>query len=291
MDESNYVTLFAHFKLTIWNSTMATEKDYSEDSNNFFLNEQNKKKKKELKEKYGITDSGFESEAPPEIINSFLNYVEQFEENWEKRESKKIREVLNNPAFTKAEEIEPELLKEEIEKVLKVYAEHNFFVDIIEKDEVKDIDFYKFLTEELLEHETDLINVPGMNTNFIYEEFHPNPKLNIKDCVEYFHWGLKEKDKEQILLWSAKESIVLNNVNCNRDEFANKLFILFPDNIEETKINFKEINVNDLKAQIELIISFKSGDKDRSEIYNIIFGFNRVDADYMEIKSLEIITI
>ncbi len=268
---------------------MAKEKDYSEDSQNFYINEQNKKKKKELEEKYGMTSFNGNSEAPPEVMNNFLDYIQQFEENWEKAESKKIKEILGFPEFKKIEDIDPEFLNAEIDNVLKKYSEKNYFVDIIEKNDVKPEDFYKFLTEELMEHETDFMNISGMNTNFIYEEFHPNPKLNIKDCVEYFHWGLKSKDKEQTLLWAAKENILLNNINYNRDDFAHNLFELFPDNIEETKINYKEINTNDLNAQIELIISFKTGDKDRSEIYNIIYEFNKVDADHMEVRSVEII--
>ncbi len=266
-------------------------KDYSEDSKNFYLNEQNKKIQKELEEKYGMQGSGVSDDASPEIMNNFLNYVQQFEEQWEKAQRKKIREILGNPIFRKIEDIKPDKIEDEINFVLQKYAEKNFNIDIIEKDDVKPGDFYIFLTEELMEHETDFISIPGMNTNFIYEEFHPSPKLNIKDCVEYFHWGLKNKDKEQTLLWSAKENIALNNISYDRDEFALNLFKLFPDNIEETKINFKEININDLKAQIELIINFKSGDKDRSEIYNIIFEFNKVDADYMEVRSVEIINI
>lgn len=268
---------------------MAKKKDYSEDSKNFYLNEKNKKKQKELEEKYGMTSFDGNSEAPPEVMNHFLDYVQQFEEQWEKAESKKIREILGNPIFRKIEEIEPDKIEDEIEIVLQKYAQKNFNIDIIEKDDIVPGDFYMFLTEELMEHETDFISIPGMNTNFIYEEFHPNPKLNIKDCVEYFHWGLKKKDKEQTLLWSAKDNIVLNNISYDRDEFAVNLFKLFPDNIEETKINFEEINIIDLKAQIELIINFNTCDKDKTEIYNIIFEFNKVDADYMEIRSIEII--
>lgn len=266
-----------------------TPKDFSEDSKNFYLNEQNKKIKKELKEKYGMLGSGGSDDTPPEVMNNFLNYVQQFEEQWEKAESKKLREILGNPIFRKIEEIEPGKIEDEIDIVLDKYAEKNYYVDVIEKDDVSPEEFYNFLTQELMEHETDFINVPGMNTNFIYEEFHPNQKLNIKNCVEYFHWGLKNKDKEQTLLWSAKENIKLNKNNYNRDDFAENLFKLFPDNIEETNLTFKEISVNDLKAQIELLVIYKAGSKSRSEIFNINLGLNKIDAEYMEVSSVEII--
>lgn len=264
-------------------------KDYSEDSKNFYLNEQNKKKQKQLEEKYGMKSLEGESEAPPEVMNNFLNYVEQYEEQWEKAERKKIREVFGNPIFRKIEEIEPDAIEDEIEIVLEKFAQHNYNVDIVEKDDVNPEDYYVFLTEELMEHETDFMNVPGMNTNFIYEEFHPNPKLNIKDCTDYFHWGLRKKDKEQTLLWSAKDNILLNNISYNKDEFAENLFKFFHDNIEDTKITFKEINADELSAQIELLVNYKVNGKSRSEVYIMNLGFNEVDADYMEVSSVEIV--
>ena len=39
---------------------------------------------------------------------------------------------------------------------------------------------YKFITEELFEHEMDNISVSGMVTHFIYEEFHPNHEQDLK---------------------------------------------------------------------------------------------------------------
>jgi hypothetical protein len=44
---------------------MPKQKDYSEDADSFFLNEQNKKKEKILKEKYGMSSMGGNSEASP----------------------------------------------------------------------------------------------------------------------------------------------------------------------------------------------------------------------------------
>ena len=264
-------------------------KDHSEDSKNFYLNEQNKKIQKELEEKYGMQGSGVSDDASPEIMNNFLNYVQQFEEQWEKAERKKIREILGNPIFRKIEEIQTECIEDEINIVLNIYAERNYYVDIIEKDDVRPEDFYNFLTQELMEHETDFINVPGMNTNFIYEEFHPNPKLNIKDCTDYFLWGLRKRDKKDLLMWATKENITLNNVNLKGDDFAEKLFELFPDNIEETKLTFKEINVDELKAQIELLLNYRKDDKSRSELYKINLSFKKVDSEYMEVNSLEIV--
>jgi hypothetical protein len=45
---------------------------------------------------------------------------------------------------------------------------------------------YRFIAEELFFHEMNNVRVKGMVTCFIYEEFHPNAKLDIEDAYEYF---------------------------------------------------------------------------------------------------------
>ncbi|MHB8338532.1 MAG: hypothetical protein ACYDEE_14045 [Ignavibacteriaceae bacterium] len=86
-------------------------------------------------------------DAPPEIINKFLDNVNDFEEAWEKAESKKVIEILGFPRFRKAVELMPGELATEIAEVLAKYADNNINIDVIEKDDVSDEMLYKFLTE------------------------------------------------------------------------------------------------------------------------------------------------
>ena len=65
------------------------ENKYSEDIEKFFLSHQNKKKEKELKEKYGMTQMCVNEDAPPEIVNEFLKNVEEYEAAFEHAEQKK----------------------------------------------------------------------------------------------------------------------------------------------------------------------------------------------------------
>ncbi len=146
-------------------------KDYSEDSKNFYLNQKNKKKKSELNEKYGMDFHDTNSEASPMVMNEFLNYVEKFEESWEKAENKKVIEIIGNPVFKRLADLKENEIPDEIQKVLSVYEKYDILVHVNEKGKVSDSDFYNFLTVILPEHETFLMDVPGMRTNFIYEEF------------------------------------------------------------------------------------------------------------------------
>jgi hypothetical protein len=50
-------------------------------------------------------------------------------------------------------------------------------------------ELYRFTTEELFEHEIDDINIPGMISGFIYDEFYPdyeydNTRYALDDCIK-----------------------------------------------------------------------------------------------------------
>jgi aspartokinase len=146
--------------------------DYSDDAQSFYLNEQNKKKRKELKDKYGgefhkLNDSNL----PLEIENQFLNNIEQFEAQFKDSKLVKVIDIIDNQKFKSVNELSDNEIAGAIQEVLNIYAEHSINIDIIEKQDVTDRDFYIFLTERLPNEETDDINLPGWTNNFIYEDF------------------------------------------------------------------------------------------------------------------------
>lgn len=205
---------------------MPRKKNYSEDMKNFFLDEQNKKKKEELEEKYGMELMAEKEDTPPEVMNEFLNQVAAFEEAWEKGERKKVIEILGNPAFKKIDELLPGELETETEKVLAKYAEHNIQVDVLEPDDVTEEAFYQFLTEELPEHETGFIPVPGMMTGFIYEEFHPSDKLDARQIVECFSFPYFDKDMERMQTYLCKGEMTFNGKRLSTAEFMEEMLRL-----------------------------------------------------------------
>lgn len=52
--------------------------------------------------------------------------------------------------------------------------------------DVEEKELYRFITDELFEHEMDDMRIPGMTSCFIYEEFHPNAKNEIERAIDYF---------------------------------------------------------------------------------------------------------
>lgn len=274
--------------------------DFSEDAYNFYLNEQNKKKRKELEEKYGADYHKVDENAPPEIESQFLNYVKQFEEQWENAETKKVIEILGNPSFKKLEEIKPEELSDEIDKVLEIYSQYQINVDVL--DEVTQEDFYLFLTEELPQHETTSIQIEGMTTNYIYEEFHPSNKLDAKQSIEDFLLGILSNNKKDFLTtWISKEKLMdSDGTSISIDDFIAKsrsLFSGLPSDIkkpENREINFIDFNFGEKNlVDVDLILRYKMkhsarGTKRSSNINEKLFRF-RFELERSEYGGFEIV--
>lgn len=165
----------------------------------------NEAKKKELEEKFGAKFGETNNDLPPEIESQWLNNVQEFEIQFENAKRISVREYVGNPSFTPLNEIPEENLRGELNDVLKYLSDHNINVDFI--CEVPDKEAYRFVTEELMNHETDDIHIEGMTTNFIYEEFYPNDELDAKNFAEQFLWHLFERNLEYALGDFAKDEV------------------------------------------------------------------------------------
>lgn len=273
---------------------MSTKKDYSEDQNSLFHSEQIKKKQDELKKKFGMKFMESHEDASPELINKFLENVLHFEEAFEKAESKKVIEILEYPKFKNLDELTSSDIPEEIEKVLDEYAKHNIYIDVIEKDDVSEADFYKFLTEELTQHEMEFIDIEGFNSNFIYEEFHPSDKLDAKDAIEYFLNGLPANDKKNIDLYLCRKEMQLNGKRMPLSEFIKSMNWLIPKKVTGRQIIFKDFNFGehntvkvDFKVSSEVLI--QGNLKQTETTLHLIFGLQKCEFGGFEIISCNIL--
>lgn len=140
-------------------------------------------KKKELEEKYGAHFSEF-NELPPEMENQWLNSIEEFEKQFDNAKRTTVWEYMDKPDYKTKDELKPFEISHELERLFELLEKSNISLSTL--CEVEDAELYRFITEELFQHEMDDIRIPGMTCNFIYEEFHPNAKLDIKDAIDYF---------------------------------------------------------------------------------------------------------
>jgi hypothetical protein len=144
----------------------------------------NELKKRDLTEKYGASFSNINDDLSPEIENIWLNNIEEFEKQYEKAKLTTVWEYIGKPEYRKITEINESEISTRLNELFDLLDKNNISLDTI--CEVEEKELYRFITEELFEHEMDDIRIPGMTSCFIYEEFHPNAQNEIERAIDYF---------------------------------------------------------------------------------------------------------
>jgi hypothetical protein len=179
------------------------------------------------------------NKLPPEIENEFLLNVQQLEDAWKDVKYVKVYDLVGKPDFKKARESSDSEVKDGLEKLLHLLNEHNINLAVHGEYEPRII--YRFITEELFEHETDDLQLPGMSKNFIYEEFHPNHKTDIEECARNFlnHWFEKNFDEHSPEL--NDPFILSDGTIINKEKVLKKLNDVFASFTSFTNCQFTDI--------------------------------------------------
>ncbi len=157
----------------------------------------NEYKREELADKYGANFSeGSNPDLPPEIEAQWLNYVEEFERQYENATQIPLRQFVGFPSIRPLADIPTSEVEAELDRLLDLLAEHSVYVDFLNDVEVEEA--YRFISEELLDEEIDDMRIPGMNLNFIYEEFHPNDAEDVKMWAREFLDAFFRKDERHL---------------------------------------------------------------------------------------------
>ena len=121
---------------------------------------------------------------PPELENEFLKNILAFEHRYAKIKMVKIADLLGNPVVVKAAKLDDAAIAEAYDGLEALLAQKNI---VVEFTRPRDERFkYRFITEELFEHETDDMEVEGVTKYFNYEEFHPDHEAEIKEYAIKF---------------------------------------------------------------------------------------------------------
>jgi len=156
---------------------------------------ENEIKKMKLSLEHGTDFSLPDSkDVPPEIESVWLDYIQQFEDQFSQNKRISVYDFIGKPDFKKQDEISDDNIEAELDHLIEIMNKYNVVVDTI--CDVDDRELYRFITEELFAQETNDIRIEGMKHYFIYEEFHPNHEYDIKNhCMDFINSVLdKEKD-------------------------------------------------------------------------------------------------
>jgi hypothetical protein len=192
----------------------------------------------------GTTDE----EIPAEIENQFLTNIVEFEKEYASGKTISVFEKIGSPDhFKPISEISDRDIEQAWDTLSAYMSEHGVELSACSPN-VSARELYRFTIEELFKHETDDINVPGMTTCFIYDEFYPdhvydNTRAAVDDCIraifckEPFEW-----------MHHFAEQIRLNNhLSLSRDDFKNIInrFKDVHDEIELDTLDVESAKIED----------------------------------------------
>jgi hypothetical protein len=207
--------------------------------------------KLKLQAEFGAQFDEISNDVSPEMEQQFLKQVYDFEKAWEQQEITTVGKLLGSPCFKKLSEIPPEDLSSEWQSVLDVYNEKGISVDF--NNEYPVAVKYRFATEELPNHETMFVDMPGMMLGFIYEEFHPNHASDMEEKVRTFLEGWFERDVTKCASVVSKEFILDNGVMLSQKKFIEKLTQVFEsfERFDESEFFIAETSYDKQEAEGE----------------------------------------
>jgi hypothetical protein len=228
-------------------------------------------KRKALSEKYGVHFGETNTELPAEIEEVWLNSVEKIERQYENAKSTTVWEYIGKPACRKITELNHNEISARLNELFDLLNNNNIALDTI--CEVEEKELYRFITEELFEHEMNDMRMPGMTCHFIYEEFHPNAQHEIESAIDYFFRMTMGKMKNiggdgyDILYVDEKNFKDAKGNKIGKKKVVNDLnnFLDSFDSFEINQYDIKALNMNEQETNSEVFFSIQ---------YNGIFEGN-----------------
>ena len=234
------------------------------------LRDENQELKKKMEEEFGASKGWTNPDLPSEMENEFLNHIMAFENAWKDAKRITLYEFLGKPSYRPLDELQPEEISTELERIYSLMLEHQVRLDTI--CEVSDNELYRFITEELFLEEKDDMRVPGMMSSYIYEEFHPNHEYDLNRHTEEFIKSYMDKTSEYYLIFLNSEAEKQEWHTHFRDTFSRFELLKF----EVASISF---NLETKKAQVEFECDIKAEVDGSSDIFRYT-GKGKLNFDY-----------
>ena len=124
------------------------------------------------------------SSLSPDVENHWLKSVYAWEAAYKNAKRIRLYDYIGRPTYAKWDSLTPQQVTKELERIHTIMENNSVQLSCICKYD--DITLYKFITEELFEHEMDDMRVLGMTSHFTYEEFHPNHDYDIREHTADF---------------------------------------------------------------------------------------------------------
>ncbi|MBK8983442.1 MAG: hypothetical protein IPM38_14275 [Ignavibacteria bacterium] len=193
--------------------------------------------KMKLTAEFGMKE--MKSDLPDELENEWLNNIYNFEKQFKDAKRISVYERLDKPEFKKMSDMNDEEISSELDCFFELMEKNNLTLNFLcdYNDRIK----YEFITEEFFKKEIDDIRIDGMNTNFIYEDSHPNHEYDIKEAVDdFFKFFLDERfNEEHTGFIYLNDMISYLGKTIPKNEYI-KILITFREEINPAGLDFIE---------------------------------------------------
>jgi len=207
---------------------MANAKDYSEepfsDDPQKNLQIENELLRLKLQAEFGAVSAG-SADMPAEMEHEFLKSGLAFEQRSANAKRVTLYELLGRPVYKKADDLDEQFIGEAFQAITGMLDQHNIDVAFLRPrdDRFK----YRFITEELFEHEMDDLLMPDMMICFTYEEFHPDHDLDIRSRVDNLLSGWFNRSTKEIGIYLADNFMIPQDNILPKAQLLEKLDLVF----------------------------------------------------------------
>jgi hypothetical protein len=153
---------------------------------------ENELKRQTLQAHFQIQLAPKEPEPEPETDADFDAEFDRMESVFACEERLPVRQILGNPRLASLANLAGETLSLELDLLYDLLAWHNIALDVI--CEEPDEEIYRFIVEEFMDELHPILSMPGLFSHYTYEDYHPNPELDIQYALNdllmgWFLWG------------------------------------------------------------------------------------------------------
>ncbi len=209
------------------------------------------------------------SSLSAEVENSWLNNIYDFEQQFKNAKRIRVYDAIGRPVFKKLAELSAEDVSDALKEILSAMEKKGVELDVC--CPYDDALIYKFITEELFEHEMDNISVAGMITHFIYEEFHPNHDHDLRRYAkEFLENLLTRKWNPEFDGFALSEKISYKGKEYDKEEMA-IIILSFQEErtfqLEDFEIEQVSFDVEKGEGQVLAHLVYRAYYQDRNKLH------------------------
>jgi hypothetical protein len=161
------------------------------------------------------------SNFPAEIENEFLKNVLAFENSFSNAPLKKMYELLEKPKYEPETELDDHAIELALETLFALLKKKQITLKFLGAYSSRTK--YKFITEEFFNEEVSDNMIPQLVSDFNYEGYHPNHKIDIQNkTISFISAWMDQKISKDY--WGLADTFIMPNGRIFRkDEVENKI--------------------------------------------------------------------